>query len=152
MPSIVRTNARRRRIDGLLGSGALLAAVPTMALAQAQPPAAPSLMPIVLALAAVLALIPVALWLLKRFGAVGAPQVEGLQVVSQLPLGTGQKIVVLQAGNRWLLLGVTGSSITRVGSLSKPPVDAGLASAGPIAPPSFSALLARAVRGDRSTP
>jgi flagellar protein FliO/FliZ len=152
---MARTDTRDcpRRGLPLWGASALLAAPgAALAQAQAQSPPAPSLMPIAMALAAVLALIPVALWLLKRFGAVSAAQVDGLQVVSQLPLGTGQRIVVLQAGNRWLLLGVTGGSITRLGSLPKPAVDANLASASPLAPTSFAALLVRAIRSDRSTP
>jgi len=130
-------------------AAALIAAAPGAALAQA--PAAPSVMPIVMALAAVLALIPLALWLLKRFGAGNAAAVDGMQVISQLPLGTGQRVVVLQAGNRWLLLGVTGSSITRLGSLPKPPVDPSAANAAPINPGSFATLLARASRGGRTS-
>jgi flagellar protein FliO/FliZ len=144
--------ARHRPGRALALAAALLAAAPGNALAQAPAPATPSVMPIVMALAAVLALIPLALWLLKRFGGGNAAAVNGLQVISQLPLGTGQRVVVLQAGSRWLLLGVTGSSITRLGSLPKPPVDPNAASAAPINPGSFAALLARASRGDRTTP
>jgi len=142
-----------RRICALVRARApaVLAAAPVTALAQSQTPAAPSVMPMLMALAAVLALIPVALWLLKRFGAANATAIDGLQVVSQLPLGSGQRIVVLQAGNRWLLLGVTGGSITRLGSLPKPPVDANLAGASPVAGSGFAAFLARASRGERPT-
>ncbi len=106
-------------------------------------------MPVVLALAAVLALIPVAVWLLKRFGAGTSAPVNGLQVVSQLPLGTGQRVVVLQAGDRWLLLGVTAGSITRLGSLPRPPAGAAAIDVAPIAPPSFASLLARIGGSDR---
>jgi flagellar protein FliO/FliZ len=115
-----------------------------MAAAQAQPPAPPSLLPIVLALAAVLAAIPVAVWLLKRLGAGGAAPMAGLQVVGQMPLGAGQRVVVLQAGERWLLLGVTGSNITRLGTLPRPAGDAD--NVGAATPAGFAALLARAAR------
>ena len=75
---------------------AIAAALPSAARAEtAVAPAAPSLLPILLALAAVLALIPFAIWLLKRLGAGTAAPIAGLQVVAQLPLGTGQRIVVL---------------------------------------------------------
>ena len=127
----------------------LLAIVPAAALGQTDT-AAPSLLPVATALLAVLALIPVAVWLLKRLGAGTVTRIDGLQVVSQLPLGAGQRIVVLQAGNRWLLLGVTGGSITRLGSLPRPESDAGIAGTGPLAAPGFAALLARAIRGERT--
>ncbi len=130
---------------------AAFAAFATPAAAQSPSPAAPSAMPIVMALAAVLTLIPVAIWLLKRLGGGATAQASGLQVVGQMPLGAGQRVVVLQAGNRWLLLGVTGSSITRLGSLPKPPVDPNAVAAQAISPSSFAALLARAGRGDRPT-
>jgi flagellar protein FliO/FliZ len=126
-------------------SAALIATLPAAAQAQQQAPAAPSLMPIVTALAAVLALIPLAVWLLKRFGGHRVAPLAGLQVVGQLPLGTGQRVVVLQAGDRWLLLGVTAGTITRLGSLPKPPTEA--AAADPNAAAGFAALLARAARG-----
>jgi flagellar protein FliO/FliZ len=99
--------------------------LPLIAQAQAQTPAAapapqgPSLLPLVLALVFVLALIPAAVWLLKRMGAGTATSAAGLRVVAQLPLGTRERIVVVEAGDRWLLLGVTATSINRIGTLPK---------------------------------
>ncbi|HEU0199611.1 MAG TPA: flagellar biosynthetic protein FliO [Burkholderiaceae bacterium] len=76
-------------------------------------------MPLVLTLVFVVALIPVAVWFLKRLGA-GAPVGgAGLRVVAQLPLGARERLVVVEAGQRWLVLGVTASSINRVGTLPK---------------------------------
>lgn len=99
-------------------------------------PAGPSLGPMLIALLLVLALIPVALWLLKRIGPMQNAPVAGLRVVAQLPLGPRERVVVLEAGDRWLLLGVTAAQIQRIGTLPKGelPVDA----------PSFKALLQRA--------
>jgi flagellar protein FliO/FliZ len=82
-------------------------------------PAGPSLLPLVLALVFVLALIPVAIWLLKRMGAGTQTGAAGMRVVAQLPLGTRERVVVVEAGERWLLLGVTASSINRIGTLPK---------------------------------
>ena len=79
----------------------------------------PSLVPMVLVLLLVLALIPVSLWLLKRIGAGTPAQSAGLQVVAQLALGPRERIVVVAAGERWLLLGVTAASIHRIGTLPK---------------------------------
>jgi flagellar protein FliO/FliZ len=100
----------------------------------------PSLVPMLLVLLLVLALIPVSLWLLKRIGAGMPAQSAGLQVVAQLALGPRERIVVVAAGERWLLLGVTAASIHRIGTLPK-------GEAPPTATSSaFAALLAKVQR------
>lgn len=104
---------------------ALVAALPASALAQSTsaPPAAtstgPSLLPMVLVLFLVLALIPVSMWLLKRLGAGTPAAAAGMKVVGQLPLGPRERLVVVEAGERWLVLGVTAASISRVAALPK---------------------------------
>jgi flagellar protein FliO/FliZ len=103
--------------------GASLGA-PAAALAQTTVPG-PSVLPTIVALVFVVALIPAAMWLLKRFGAApgAAAQAAGLKVVAQLPLGARERLVVLEAGDRWLLLGVTAGAVNRVGTLPKPAAD-----------------------------
>ena len=114
--------------------------IPSLALAQATSPASapagPSLGPMLLALLLVLALIPIALWLLKRMGPMANTPVAGLKIIAQLPLGSRERVVVLEAGDRWLLLGVTAAQIQRIGSLPKGEL--------PAAAPSFKSLLQRA--------
>jgi flagellar protein FliO/FliZ len=91
----------------------------------------PSLGPLLLAMLLVVALIPVAIWMLKRLGPAQHAQVAGLKIVAQLPLGPRERVVVLEAGERWLLLGVTPTTITRIGTLPKgeqPPTPAAIAS------------------------
>ena len=65
---------------------------------------------------AILALIPVALWLLKRTPMGGAAGHGVLRSVAALPLSTSQRIVTVEVGHgaarRWLVLGVTAQSIT----------------------------------------
>jgi flagellar protein FliO/FliZ len=80
---------------------------------------APSVLPMLLALGLVLALIPASMWLLRRLGAGNNAPGAGMKVISQLTLGPRERLVVVEAGDRWLLLGVTASSINRVGSLAK---------------------------------
>ncbi len=91
-----------------------------------------------IALVFVLALIPVAMWLLKRLGGAQPGATAGLRVVAQLPVGPRERIVVVEAGERWLLLGVTAASIQRVGTLPK-----GDASTLANSPSSFASLMAR---------
>lgn len=107
----------------------------------AAPTAGPSLLPMVLVLLFVLALIPISMWLLKRLGAGNAGATAGMKVVAQLPLGPRERLVVVEAGERWLLLGVTAASIQRVGTLPK----GELPMATP--PAAFAQLLSAARRG-----
>jgi flagellar protein FliO/FliZ len=85
----------------------------------------PSMLPMLLALALVLALIPASMWLLRRLGAGSNAPGAGMKVVSQLTLGPRERLVVVEAGDRWLLLGVTASSVNRVGTLAKGELPAG---------------------------
>ena len=71
---------------------------------------------------AIIAMIPVALWLLKRtpMGAAGGQGV--LRSVAALPLSTSQRIAVIEVGQgderRWLVLGVTAGSITTLHTMT----------------------------------
>ncbi|MFN3566683.1 MAG: flagellar biosynthetic protein FliO [Burkholderiaceae bacterium] len=127
----------RRPAREIRGVFAALALASAPAYAQA-PAEGPSLVPMVVALVFVLALIPLAMWLLKRLGGVQPAGAAGLRVVAQLALGPRERIVVVEAGERWLLLGVTAASINRVGSLPK-----GDASALAGSATSFASLMAR---------
>jgi flagellar protein FliO/FliZ len=86
--------------------------------------------------ALVVAVIPAALWLLKRTPLGGGAQGAGLRCVSVLPLSGSQRIVTVEVGQgderRWLVLGVTPSSITTLHTMApqaEPPGSA-LPSAG----------------------
>jgi flagellar protein FliO/FliZ len=88
---------------------------------------------------AVLALIPVALWLLKRTPAGGAAVAGFMRTVAVLPLAPGQRIVTVEVGRgdarRWLVLGVTGQQITTLHEMAPQDDGAGVApqSAAPFA-------------------
>ena len=107
------------------------------------------------AFALILALIPVALWLLKRSpmgrfsgGGVGGP----MRVVAALSLAPSQRIVTVEVGagedRRWLVLGVTPAGIHTLHTLP-PQAEAPASSAGalPIFAPILANLLARQPRG-----
>lgn len=127
MPAIRHIGGSRRFFRAALLA---LGACPLAALAQTQAPAAadtgPSLMPMLSALVLVLALIPASMWLLKRLGAGSNAPGAGMKVISQLTLGPRERLVVVEAGDRWLLLGVTASSVNRVGTLAKGELPAGM--------------------------
>jgi flagellar protein FliO/FliZ len=91
---------------------------------------------------AIVALIPAALWLLKRTPA-GAGATQGpLRHVAALALSPSQKVVMVEVGRgdarRWLVLGVTGQSIATLHEMA-PQEDAGVER---VAAP-FAQLLAR---------
>jgi flagellar protein FliO/FliZ len=92
---------------------------------------------------AILALIPLALWLLKRTPA-GAGASQGLmRSVAVLPLAPNQRLVTVEVGRgdarRWLVLGVTGQQITALHEMA--PQDDGPALPAPPAS-AFAQLLA----------
>ncbi len=75
---------------------------------------APSLLMMLL----VLALIPLVLWIVKRMQTVRLPgQARQLELLSQLPLGTRERVVTVRVHGRVLVLGATAQSITLLGEL-----------------------------------
>ncbi|WP_284617090.1 flagellar biosynthetic protein FliO [Aquabacterium humicola] len=98
----------------------------------------------VAAFVAVLVLIPVALWLLKRTP-IGAAASQGpMKLVAALPLGPNQKLLTVEVGSgderRWLVLGVTPGGINALHTMAP---QAELPAAGQAALP-FAQLLSRA--------
>ena len=95
------------------------------------------------AFALILALIPAALWLLKRTPLGGAAGGQGLRLIGALPLAPNQRIVTVEVGSgedrRWLVLGVTPAGINTLHSLppqAEPPTTGN-------AQPLFAQLLQR---------
>ena len=101
---------------------------------------------------AILALIPVSLWLLKRTPMGGGTSGNDMmRSIAALPLSASQRIVTVEVGSgderRWLVLGVTPSSITTLHTMA--PQDAAAPLPGAVAPAAgFAQMLAR-LRGDK---
>ncbi len=125
-------------------AGLALFAADAFAQAQPAPAQGSSVVPLILTLLFVLALIPIAVWMMKRLGAGTTATTAGLRVVAQLQLGQRERLVIVEAGERWLVLGVTPSSINRVGTLPK-----GELPATPAAQAPFAALLHKATQGSK---
>jgi flagellar protein FliO/FliZ len=93
---------------------------------------------------AIVAMIPCALWLLKRTP-MGAGASNGvMRSVAALPLSANQRIVTVEVGQGdarcWLVLGVTGQSITTLHTMA-PQADAPAAVPAPA--PAFAQLLGK---------
>jgi len=115
------------------------------AAAKAAAPAAVSfgsLAGMVLALLMVLALILGMAWLLRRLSGLGGLQgPDGLRTIASLSVGPKERVLIVQAGEAQLLVGVTAQQITLLHQLEKPlPV--------PAAGDSFASLLARRLGKD----
>ena len=99
--------------------------------------------------ALVVAVIPAALWLLKRTPLGGGAQGAGLRCVSVLPLSGTHRIVTVEVGSgaerRWLVLGLTPSSVQTLHVMPPQQPEAG----SEPRPPGFGDVLSRMVgRGD----
>ncbi|AAZ28689.1 flagellar biosynthetic protein FliO [Colwellia psychrerythraea] len=73
----------------------------------------------ILSLLMVLALIIICAFVLKRFN-LTQQGVSQLKVVTSLSLGAKERVVVIQAGEQQLLLGVTAQQVTLIERLEKP--------------------------------
>jgi flagellar protein FliO/FliZ len=82
-----------------------------------------SLMPLA-AFVAVIALIPLALWTMKRAGVGTAHGADVLRPVAQLAVGSAQRVVVVEVAvgseRHWLVLGVAGDQVSRLESYPAP--------------------------------
>ena len=110
----------------------LLLLLPTLASAQTQVTAAtsPSLggsvAQMLLGLAVVIALLIGSLWLLKRLTGTRNGNTNLVRVISSTALGTRERVVVVEIGQNWLVLGVTPSTVTTLSEMPRqalPPQD-----------------------------
>jgi flagellar protein FliO/FliZ len=120
---------------------ALAAAAPATALAagaDAGPGAMQSLWQTTLGLALVLALIWAAAWAIRRVSPTAARPNSLLRHVATLAVGQRERVVVVEVGDEWLVLGVTANSVSALTSLPR-----GVLPGAPAAP-AFARLFARA--------
>jgi flagellar protein FliO/FliZ len=108
---------------------------------------APSVWPALAAFAAVVALIPIALWVLKRLQVGGPAGGRVVTLVGGLTLGPRERIAVIEShGRRWMI-GVTGQSISLLAELDAPagetPAHGGAPATAGAMPTPFSQLLDR---------
>ncbi|HGF7476340.1 TPA: flagellar biosynthetic protein FliO [Vibrio mimicus] len=68
----------------------------------------------------VIALIFFLAWLLKRMRVPAFGQQKGLSIVKQLPVGTRERVMIIQVGEEQYLIGVTTQSIQLLAKLDNP--------------------------------
>ena len=100
---------------------------------------------------AVIAAIPLVLWLLKRTplggGTGGAGRAGTPRTVAVLPLSAQQKLVTVEVGQgserQWLVLGVSPQGIRTLHTMAAQSAAGDSGSTAPAAPATFAQLLAR---------
>ena len=106
----------------------LLLSLPAIAQTTGTPLAAPtepaisaagSLFQVFIVLVAVLLLIAATAWVAKRFGVMHGGSSSLLQVISSVSVGTRERVVVLEVGESWLVVGVAPGSVNALMTLPK---------------------------------
>jgi flagellar protein FliO/FliZ len=85
-----------------------------------------------LGLMAVIAVLLLATWLVKRFGG-ATPWGQGgaLKVLGGLSVGPRERIVLVEVGETWLVIGVTASQVRTLHTMAKGSLPDGLSNAAP---------------------
>jgi flagellar protein FliO/FliZ len=91
---------------------------------------------------AIVALIPLALWLLKRTPIGGGAAHGVMRTVAMLPISANQRLLTVEVGSgddrKWLVLGVTPAGITTLHTMAPQAIEP---AAAPLPP--FAQLLAK---------
>lgn len=93
-----------------------------------------------LALLAVFGLVALAAWAARRTGLAHHPAGAVVRPVASLAVGTRERVVVVEVGGRWLVLGIAPGlvrTLAEVAPVALPPAPQ---------PPAFTEWLARALR------
>jgi flagellar protein FliO/FliZ len=118
---------------------------PALAAPAAEPMAATNLLQLLFGLIVVLIAIGVTAFLLRRLGRL--PQGAGaLRVVAGLNLGARERAVLIQVGDKQILLGVAPGRVETLHVLERP-VDSGVTPSGPAG--GFAERLAQLMKGGR---
>lgn len=100
-----------------------LALLPTMSMAAAENNLPGSQFDIATTLGSllfVIALIVFLAWMLKRMRVPTLGNQKGLSIIRQLPVGTKERMVIVQAGEEQFLVGITSQNIQLISKLETP--------------------------------
>jgi flagellar protein FliO/FliZ len=111
---------RLLKLSGLIAASAL-SSLPALAQAADTPAvsAAGSLLQVFVGLVAVLLLIAATAWVAKRFGVARGGSSSLLQVVGSASVGARERVVVVEIGESWLVVGVAPGSVSALTTLPR---------------------------------
>lgn len=100
---------------------ALIVLLSNAAFAAEPAPISPSggLLQIATALLLVLGLVFVAAWLMRRLGPMNAGNKIPVKIIGGINVGNRERVMVVEVGDQWLILGVTANNINKLGSMPK---------------------------------
>ena len=85
-------------------------------------------------LALVLGLLFAGVWFLRKLSGTNGPANSLARVISATPVGTRERVVIVELGSTWLVLGVTPNSINTLAEMPRQPLPPG----GRPTPPNFA--------------
>ncbi len=99
----------------------ILATLGSSAFAAETAPVSPSggFLQIATALLLVLGLVVMAAWLMRRLGPMNAGNKIPVKIIGGISVGNRERVMVVEVGDQWLILGVTASNINNLGSMPK---------------------------------
>ncbi|ULN64992.1 flagellar biosynthetic protein FliO [Vibrio gigantis] len=109
-----------QRLSGLLRGSLGVGLIFTPSIAFAATPPSLDLATTFGSLIFVIAFILFIAWLLKRMQVPAMSNQQGLAIVRQIPVGTKERIAIVQAGDEQFLVGITTQSIQLISKLDKP--------------------------------
>ncbi len=111
----------------------------TQAADSTPPDSLASLMTMIVGLAVVLGVLFAVVWLMRRAGALRQTATGGLRLVAGLAVGARERVVLVEVGEHWLVLGVAPGAVRHLHTLAKIETAAGATGTRP----DFPGLLAR---------
>jgi flagellar protein FliO/FliZ len=127
---------RARLLTALLLLGLPFAALAQPAVPATEPVGAGNLLQLTLSLAAVVAAIFGVGWLFRRMQGLPGSTHRALRVIATLPVGTRERIAIIQAGDTQVLVGLSPGRIQTLHVLENPVPE-------PVRPPGFKSILER---------
>jgi flagellar protein FliO/FliZ len=105
-----------------------------------------SLLQMIFGLAVVLAAIALSAWFARRMGVGGSKGTRLMKIVSSLSVGTKERVVVIEIGAQWMVLGVAPGRVSSLATLPRTEVpDISPAAPGFSGGIDFAALLRKAL-------
>ena len=143
-----RIDWRKRPLAWTAGAASTMSLAPLARAADTAPAVsgAGSLLQVFIGLVAVLLLIFATAWLAKRLGVTRGGASGLLHVISSASVGARERVVVVEIGDNWLVVGVTPGSVNALMTLPKG--ELAPASAAPTNP-SFAASLKQLIEARR---
>lgn len=118
----------KTKLHWYAGMAALLLSQPLLAADSGVTSPAASLAKTMFGLIVVLAVMAAVAWLVKRVGPARQGGQSAVRIVGGVSVGTREKVVVVEVGGRWLVVGVAPGQVNAIANLDI--VDGGLTAAG----------------------